>query len=316
MSSDKPSLNPKSPAPSVINRRNFIKGVGGALASTAALGAAMSPAVEFVTDITWEEFFQQHYKELSAQDKKKIFERIRKQMKEKYGAKNPSVSDPLPLQGVEFGYALNLSKCIGCRGCVKACVEENNQDRATGMEYIRVVAFKKGTMNLEEADHDYDPALVPEPDKVYMPIQCHQCKNAPCVKVCPVEATWQEEDGVVVVDYDWCIGCRYCEAACPYWARRFNFSKPEIPEGEINERVGYLSNRPRSQGSMEKCTFCLHRTRKGRYPACLEACPTGSRKFGNLLDPDSEVSKVIQNKRVFVLKEELNTQPRFYYYFD
>jgi len=184
------------------------------------------------------------------------------------------------------------------------------------MEYIRVLALKKGSMNLEEAEHDYDPAEVPEEGKYYMPVQCHQCKNAPCVKVCPVEATWQESDGVVVVDHNWCIGCRYCEAACPYWARRFNFSEPVIPKEEVNRNMGYLSNRPRPKGVVEKCTFCLHRTRNGQYPACLEACPTGSRKFGNILDPDSEINYIIKNKRVFVLKEELNTQPRFYYYFD
>jgi molybdopterin-containing oxidoreductase family iron-sulfur binding subunit len=149
-----------------------------------------------------------------------------------------------------------------------------------------------------------------------MPVQCHQCAKPPCVKVCPVEATWQEQDGIVVIDYDWCIGCRYCEAACPYWARRFNFTEPDIPAGELNPNMGYLSNRPRSKGVMEKCTYCLHRTRAGREPACLEVCPTGSRKFGNVLDPESEVAYILAHKRVFVLKEDVGTIPRFFYYFD
>jgi molybdopterin-containing oxidoreductase family iron-sulfur binding subunit len=162
---------------------------------------------------------------------------------------------------------------------------------------------------------DYEHA-VPAPGKYYMPVQCQQCDDAPCVKVCPVEATWKEKDGIVVVDYNWCIGCRYCEAACPYHARRFNWSAPEIPAGEINPNQGYLSNRIRPQGVVEKCTFCLHRTRKGLLPACLEACPTGARVFGNLLDPDSEIRWVLENKRVYVLKEELGTRPRFFYYFD
>jgi molybdopterin-containing oxidoreductase family iron-sulfur binding subunit len=134
--------------------------------------------------------------------------------------------------------------------------------------------------------------------------------------VCPVEATWKEKDGIVVIDYNWCIGCRYCEAACPYEARRFNFATPKIPTEEINPEQGYLSNRIRPRGVMEKCTFCLHRTRVGKYPACLEACPTGSRKFGNLLDPNSEVRNIIQEKRIFVLKEDLKTNPHFYYFFD
>jgi molybdopterin-containing oxidoreductase family iron-sulfur binding subunit len=136
------------------------------------------------------------------------------------------------------------------------------------------------------------------------------------VKVCPVDATWTESDGITVIDYDWCIGCRYCEAACPYFARRFNFAKPSIPKEQINPNMAYLGNRPRQKGVMEKCHFCIQRTRDGRYPACLEVCPTGSRKFGNILDTNSEVSYILRNKRVFVLKEEVGTLPRFFYYFD
>jgi molybdopterin-containing oxidoreductase family iron-sulfur binding subunit len=176
--------------------------------------------------------------------------------------------------------------------------------------------MEKGNIDVESANSHYDAEKVPRPDKWYMPVQCHQCANPPCVKVCPVEATWQEPDGITVIDYDWCIGCRYCEAACPYWARRFNFTKPQIPKDEINPNMSYLSNRPRQKGVMEKCTFCLHRTRAGQLPACLEVCPTGSRKFGNVLDPDSEVHFILKNKRVFVLKADVGTLPRFFYYFD
>ena len=150
-----------------------------------------------------------------------------------------------------------------------------------------------------------------------MPVQCQQCKNPPCTKVCPVHATWQEADGITVVDYDWCIGCRYCEAACPYWARRFNFTKPSIPKDRLNPEMSYLGKRPRRQGVMEKCHFCIQRARAGRYPACLEVCPAGARKFGNILDPNSEVSYILKSKRVFIqLKEEMGTSPRFFYYFD
>ena len=175
--------------------------------------------------------------------------------------------------------------------------------------------MQKGSIDLDHGKVDYD-GPVPKDDKFYMPVQCQQCENPPCVNVCPVEATWKEDDGIVVVDYNWCIGCRYCEAACPYHARRFNWTKPEVPKEEINPDQSYLSNRIRPQGVMEKCTFCLHRTRGGRLPACLEACPTGARVFGNLLDPDSEIRWVLENKRVFVLKEEVGTLPRFFYYFD
>ena len=168
----------------------------------------------------------------------------------------------------------------------------------------------------KKGDHNYAPESTPEPGFFYMPVQCHQCKNPPCVKVCPVNATWQEKDGITVIDYNWCIGCRYCEAACPYFARRFNFTEPSIPADKLNPNQSYLGNRPRHKGVMEKCHFCIQRTRAGRYPACLEVCPTGARKFGNILDPNSEVSYILKHKRVFVLKEEVGTLPRFFYYFD
>jgi molybdopterin-containing oxidoreductase family iron-sulfur binding subunit len=104
--------------------------------------------------------------------------------------------------------------------------------------------------------------------------------------------------------------------ACPYWARRFNFSDPTLPKDQMNPVTHYLGNRPRMRGVVEKCTFCLQRTRKGRYPACVEVCPVGARKFGNLLDPDSEVSRILARKRVFRLKAELNTFPKFFYFID
>jgi molybdopterin-containing oxidoreductase family iron-sulfur binding subunit len=197
-------------------------------------------------------------------------------------------------------------------------VAENNQSRKPEIQYIRVLEMPRGSVDIEKGNHHYTHSKVPKEGHYYMPIQCHQCANPSCVKVCPVEATWQSEDGITVVDYDWCIGCRYCAAACPYWARRFNFTMPAFnsPKKEINPKMGYLSNRPRSHGVMEKCHFCLHRVRAGKFPACVEVCPVGARKFGNLSDPDSEVSHIIQNKHVFVLKQEVGTKPRFFYYFD
>lgn len=175
--------------------------------------------------------------------------------------------------------------------------------------------MNRGTMNLEKGTRYYE-GEVPKKDKYYLPVQCNQCDNPPCVKACPVKATWKEPDGLVVIDYDWCIGCRYCQVACPYEARHFNFTTPNVPKEEMNPNQSYLSNRIRPKGVMEKCTYCLHRTREGKNPACLEACPTGARKFGNILDPESEVSKILKTKHVFVLKEELNTIPQFFYYFD
>jgi molybdopterin-containing oxidoreductase family iron-sulfur binding subunit len=199
-------------------------------------------------------------------------------------------------------------------------LKENNQSRDSAadieMSYIRVLELNKGAINLETSTAYYDPETVPQKDKYYMPVQCHQCRQSPCTKVCPVQATWQEPDGLVVVDYNWCIGCRYCMAACPYDARRFNYKKPTISAAEINLNQDYMSNRIRPKGVVEKCTFCLQRTRAGKYPACLEVCPTGARVFGNLLDPDSEISYILNHKRVYILKEDIGTVPRFYYFFD
>jgi molybdopterin-containing oxidoreductase family iron-sulfur binding subunit len=296
-----------------MTRRTALKAVGATLGA-AAFAKAIAPLTEWAEDQSVDDFLQKHYRELSPVDMAIVLERIAKDTAEDYGA-DVEVADYRPQPGVKFGYALNLSICVGCRRCAHACHVENNHDRPSGNSYIRVLEMNKGSMDLAAGNVNYD-GPVPKPGKFYMPVQCQQCDHPPCVDVCPVEATWKERDGIVVVDYNWCIGCRYCEAACPYHARRFNWSKPQIPAEEINPQQGYLSNRIRPQGVMEKCTYCLHRTRDGRLPACLEACPTGARVFGNLLDPESEIRWVLENKRVFVLKEELGTKPSFFYFFD
>jgi Fe-S-cluster-containing dehydrogenase component len=286
----------------------------GATLGAAAFAKAMEPFAQIDETTTVDEFLQKHYKEMSHEEMRDVIARLEQETRERYG-RDVSIDDVQPMDGVEFGYALNLSLCIGCRECADACHHENNHDRRTNQSYIRVFEMSQGSLDFEKGNAAYDHP-VPQPGKFYLPVQCQQCDNAPCVDVCPVQATWKEKDGIVVVDYNWCIGCRYCEAACPYHARRFNWTAPEIPADEINPEQAYLSNRVRPQGVVEKCTFCLHRTRKGRLPACLEACPTGARVFGNLLDPDSEIRWVLANKRIFVLKEHLGTRPRFFYFFD
>jgi Fe-S-cluster-containing dehydrogenase component len=293
-------------------RRVALKVVGATLGA-GTFAYAARPVAQWAEGLSLDDVLRKHYKELTADELAQILRRLEAETKEVHGV-DVHIEDVPPQEGVSFGYALNLSVCIGCRKCAEACHHENNHDRRTNNSYIRVLEMEQGSFDMERGRVDYDHA-VPAPGKYYMPVQCHQCDDAPCVKVCPVEATWKEKDGIVVVDYDWCIGCRYCEAACPYHARRFNWQKPEIPADEINCDQGYLSNRIRPQGVVEKCTFCLHRTRRGQLPACLEACPTGARVFGNLLDPDSEIRYIIEHKRVMVLKEELNTMPKFFYFY-
>jgi len=304
-----------------LTRRRLLKkiGIAGVSGAVATSGAALAAQV---TEDGVEEFsdslaslFQTHYRRMSPEEVEATIARLQRKTKRKYG-KNISIDTTPPLPNVLFGYALNISKCKGYRKCVDACVEENNQGRDTQIQYIRVLEMERGSMNLEESNHYYDPETVPQKGKFYMPVQCMQCENPPCVRACPVKATWKETDGVVVIDYDWCIGCRYCMTACPYWARHFNWNEPELPPEELNPVTHYLGNRPRSKGVMEKCMFCIQRTRKGKQPVCMEACPTGARVFGNLLDPESEIRYILENKTVFRLKEDLGTEPKFWYFTD
>jgi len=306
-----PYFHPK-PYGAGVTRRQFL--AVAAAGAAAAAASALSPLKDLTNIPTLRQFLQKHYTELTPGEKKVILERIAAEVREKYGV-TPHLTAMPPLDGVQFAYALNIGRCIGCRKCVYACMNENNQSRDPQIQYISVLEMEKGAVNVETSRLDYE-GQVPKKGYYYMPVQCHHCENPPCTKVCPVKATWREPDGIVVVDYNWCIGCRYCEAACPYHARRFNFKEPYLPEKDFNPKIDYLSNRPRPKGTMEKCTFCLQRTRAGKYPACLEVCPTGSRKFGNMLDPDSEISSIIRDKRVYIFKEELGTVPRFYYYTD
>ena len=277
--------------------------------------AAVATALTGCEKLSTEEFLQDKFTELSKSEVQTVIARLEKEYKEKYG-KEVKVGNTPPVPGTIFGYALDLSRCIGCRRCVHACVKENNQSREPEIQWIKVLELEKEEgVNLQHAKHYYNPDEVPREGHFYMPVQCQQCKKPPCVKVCPVGATWREKDGIVVVDYNWCIGCRYCMAACPYGARHFNWGETTIPSKDVNPETHYLGNRPRPKGVVEKCTFCIQRTRQGKYPACLEVCPTGSRKFGNLLDKESEIRYVLENKRVFKLKEELNTQPNFFYFY-
>ena len=291
-------------------RRNFLRGLG----MGTAVAAQPAWGGETMQD-AFADFFQKDYRRMSAEQIEAALERIERKAKSRYDVEIDCQNTP-PQKGVVYGYAINISRCKGYRDCVHACVKENNLGRDSQMQYIRVLQLDQGDFNLEHSDHYYDPETVPVEGKHYMPIQCMQCDDPPCVKACPVEATWMEPDGIVVVDYDWCIGCRYCMAACPYWARHFNWTVPEIPAEEMNTNTHYLGNRPRPRGVVEKCHFCIHRTRKGQQPACMEACPTGSRIFGNLLDPDSEIRYVLANKQVFRLKEDLGTEPKFWYFSD
>lgn len=299
----------KPAKPCKLSRREVLLGVF-SLAAAAALPGCSKKQKESLRT-----FVHAHFKELSQEELKEILSVWEKKYSATYG-KPVSVTATPHRKDALFGYALDISRCIGCRRCVYGCVEENNQSRHPQIHWITVLEMEKEKgVDLHHATPYYNPATVPQPDKFYFPVACQQCERPPCVKVCPVKATWKEPDGIVAIDYDWCIGCRCCMTACPYGARHFNWTEPGLPASEINPETEYLGNRPRPKGVVEKCSFCIQRVRKGLYPKCVEVCPVGARKFGNLLDPQSEICYIIQNKRVFILKEDLNTGPKFFYYF-
>jgi Fe-S-cluster-containing dehydrogenase component len=295
-----------------FTRRSLLKSAAAGAATLAIPGANADASV-------WEAFFQKHFTELNDEQLDKVISRLSREYKENY-KKDFNIKTTGALPDTLFGYGLDLSRCIGCRRCVYACARENNQSRDPQIHWITVLRFEegaRGVSDLELGDKYYNPDNVPEDDHFYLPVQCQQCEDPPCVKVCPVKATWKEPDGIVVIDYNWCIGCRFCMAACPYGARHFNWGQPNIANEEINPETHYLGNRPRYKGVVEKCTFCIQRTRgnPGQYPACVEICPVGARKFGNMLDPESEIRYCLEHKRVFRLKEELNTKPKFFYFY-
>jgi Fe-S-cluster-containing dehydrogenase component len=293
--------------------------LGGTVAATQAVSAcaplsAMDDDEKEAKLMQWREFIKTNYRFMTEEERAQTIDRLERIAKQKRNL-DVTIQSTGAQPGVEFGYAFNISKCKGYRSCVEACINENNLDRKAATQYIRIFEMKNGTVDLDHGDATYQHE-VPAEGHFYLGTQCFQCANPPCVKVCPVGATWQEPDGITVIDYDWCIGCRYCMAACPYWARRFNWGEPDVPAAEVNTNQHYLGNRARKKGVVEKCTFCIHRTRQGRLPACAEACPTGARVFGNLLDPNSDIRWVLANKKIFRLKEDLKTEPRFWYYSD
>jgi len=200
---------------------------------------------------------------------------------------------------------IDLSRCIGCWTCAVGCKAEN--DEPIGIWWNRIL-----TNGGEEMDTP--SGTYPDVSMSYMPINCQHCDNAPCVKVCPVGALVKREDGIVFLDWDRCIGCRYCLIACPYGIPSFNWSPPiQFPDNS-QFKIGNPLVPVRPVGVAEKCTFCFQRVDAGNLtPACIEVCPAGARFFGDLDDPTSEVSRIIQTTPTIRLREELGTEPSVYY---
>lgn len=204
-----------------------------------------------------------------------------------------------------WGMVIDLDRCIGCWTCAVACKEENNEPM--GVWWNRILTIGGDEMDAPEGEY-------PNLRLSYLPVNCFHCDNPPCVQVCPVGATYKREDGIVMMNYDKCIGCRYCMVACPYNLRLFNWESPQqIPANEKGFHVGASQKPPRSTGVVEKCDFCYHRVDQDLQPFCIEVCPARARFFGDLNDPNSDVSQLIRSKPVMRIREDLGTEPAVYY---
>ena len=218
---------------------------------------------------------------------------------------------------------IDRQRCAGCGACIFACKNENNLSE--GVAWSSNITETVG--KFPNVRYDYIPTL------------CNHCSNAPCVAACPTEAMHKVDGGITMTDPDTCIGCRYCMAACPYGVIHFNQGESHeswreetvlIPECtsspvEVTEKVGgtvipyYNPEREetlpgiRPQGVVEKCTFCDHRVGNGELPYCVEACPANARIFGDLDDPNSEVSQLLGKYIPFRLRQDLGTEPAVYY---
>ena len=211
---------------------------------------------------------------------------------------------------VRWVFVVDTHKCVGCGFCVKACKLENEvpyEAKASRTWVERYVITKNGETLIDSPNAARDGFTSSQIDQnhkgmkdvkdeeiakaFFVPKLCNQCDNPPCVQVCPVGATYQTADGVVLVDRKWCIGCGYCVMGCPYGVRFFH-------------PVHHVA---------EKCNFCYHRISKGMNSACVDACPFGARQIGNLRNPDDPVTKIITTERVAVLKEEYGTKPQVFY---
>ena len=200
---------------------------------------------------------------------------------------------------------IDQSKCTGCGYCTLACQAHN--DVPPEIQWNRVIIAGKVAGK-----------------ELFLPRPCMHCGHAPCVSVCPVKASYKRADGIVMMNYDRCIGCRYCEVACPYGARAFNWEEftgenPAVPDWGKPE----VPRRPR--GVVEKCSFCYHRIDRGlamglipgsdpyASPACLVACPVRARTFGDINDPESEVNQLLASRLHIRLREDMGTDPQVYY---
>lgn len=199
---------------------------------------------------------------------------------------------------MRYGMVIDLHKCVGCNSCTAACKQANATP--PGIFWSKVLNYETG---------EYPQARLR-----FLPMLCMHCQEAPCLEACPTGATYRGEGGLVLVNDDLCIGCRYCMMACPYEARSYNYKAPKgyFPGCGLTEfeQVGYKSH-PKS--AIEKCNFCAPRLREGKKPVCVVTCPAEARIFGDLDDPESQVAKLVASGLARARLEEQGTRPSVYY---
>lgn len=213
-----------------------------------------------------------------------------------------------PIEERRWVMVIDLRKCVGCSACTVACVAENKLP--PGVVYRPVIEEEIGTY--------------PNVSRRFTPRPCMQCDNPPCVSICPVKATYKRPDGIVEINYEQCIGCRYCLHACPYGARTYDFGEfytaatPKVESYEKLPSYEYGREWPREEGkspvgNARKCHFCNHRLEAGMLPACVTTCIGYATFFGDAHDPESLVSQLVVKTNAMRLKEELGTEPKVYY---
>jgi Fe-S-cluster-containing dehydrogenase component len=197
-----------------------------------------------------------------------------------------------------WGMVIDLERCVGCNACTLACKIENGTP--SDVYYTRVYTEETGTY--------------PDVKTTFVPALCNHCEDAPCVKVCPTGASYRREDGIVLIDQDKCIGCRFCMMACPY-NERFYIRPGTLEGGYYGERTDFEDAKWSlfTEGTVHKCTFCVHRVDQGLEPACVVTCPTEARVFGDLEDETSKVSTLIRERGGRTPKPEAGTKPSVYY---
>lgn len=206
------------------------------------------------------------------------------------------------IEGKQFVMVIDLSRCKNLKKCQEAC--NHCHHIHPGDNWIKV-------HSMQDAEHTAP---------YWQPTTCMHCDEPPCVKVCPVDATFKRQDGIVLIDSDRCVGCRFCMAACPYSTRVFNWGKPDIPEEIAEQQYSCETSVPQQKGTVGKCDFCPDMARKGLLPHCVTACPNGVFMFGDM-NEDSvsngaetfRFSELIRDKAGYRLMEDLGTKPRVYY---